>query len=236
MNLVGVDVNTASISLLKYISGLTSKSAENIVRYREEKGIFRNRIQLTEVSGLGDVAYQQAAGFLRIPEGDNPLDNTPIHPESYQATRKLLQKFQALDKTTEWQELKSKVSKLNTNLEDLADELNIGTPTLEDILISLEKPGRDPREELSMPALRTDILKQEDLHEGMILEGVIRNVVDFGAFVDIGLKRDGLIHISEMGEKFVKNPYKIVSVGDVLKVKVKRIDIEKERVNLSLKL
>jgi len=236
VNLVGVDVNTASISLLKYISGLTNKSAENIVKYREDKGIFRNRIQLTEVSGLGDVAYQQAAGFLRIPEGDNPLDNTPIHPESYQATRKLLQKFQVLDKRTEWQELRSKILTLNTNLEDLADELNIGTPTLEDILISLEKPGRDPREELSMPALRTDILKLEDLHQGMILEGVIRNVVDFGAFVDIGLKRDGLIHISEMGEKFVKNPYKIVSVGDVLKVKVIKIDIEKERVNLSLKL
>jgi uncharacterized protein len=236
VNLVGVDVNTASISLLKYISGLTNKSAENIVRYREEKGIFRNRNQLTEVSGLGDVAYQQSAGFLRIPEGDNPLDNTPIHPESYQATRKLLEKFQVLDKKTEWQTLRSKILNLKTDLENLAKELNIGTPTLEDILVSLEKPGRDPREELSMPALRTDILKLEDLHEGMILEGVIRNVVDFGAFVDIGLKRDGLIHISEMGEKFVKNPYKIVSVGDVLKVKVKRIDIEKERVNLSLKL
>jgi uncharacterized protein len=236
VNLVGVDVNTASISLLKYISGLTNKSAENIIRYREEKGIFRNRIQLTEVSGIGDVAYQQAAGFLRIPEGDNPLDNTSIHPESYKATRKLLQKFQILDKKIEWPALRSNILNLKTNLEDLAEELDIGTPTLEDILTNLEKPGRDPREELSMPVLRTDILKLEDLHEGMILEGVIRNVVDFGAFVDIGLKRDGLIHISEMGEKFVKNPYKIVSVGDVLKIKVIRIDLEKERVNLSLKL
>jgi uncharacterized protein len=172
---------------------------------------------------------------LRIPEGDNPLDNTSIHPESYQATQKLLKKFQILDSKAEWSALRSNFTKVKTTLEELAKELNIGGPRLEDILISLEKPGRDPREELSKPALRTDIMKLEDLHEGMILEGVIRNVVDFGAFVDIGLKRDGLIHISEMGDKFVKNPYKIVSVGDVMKVKVIRIDLEKERVNLSLK-
>jgi uncharacterized protein len=235
VNLVGVDLNTASASLLRYISGLTSKTAENIIRYREKHGIFHNRIQLTKISGLGEVAYQQSAGFLRIPEGDNPLDNTSIHPESYQATQKLLKKFQILDSKAEWSALRSNFTKVKTNLEELAKELNIGGPTLEDILISLEKPGRDPREELSKPALRTDIMKLEDLHEGMILEGVIRNVVDFGAFVDIGLKRDGLIHISEMGDKFVKNPYKIVSVGDVMKVKVIRIDLEKERVNLSLK-
>jgi uncharacterized protein len=236
VNLVGVNVNTASASLLKYISGLTGKTAENIIKYREEKGIFHSRDQLIQVPGLGEVAYQQAAGFLRIPAGDNPLDNTPIHPESYVATRNLLEQFHILDNRTDWPNLRSSITKLDTTLDKLADELGIGGPTLEDILISLEKPGRDPREDFVKPALRSDIMKLEDLHEGMTLEGIIRNVVDFGAFVDIGLKRDGLIHVSEMAEKFVKNPYKIVSVGDLVKVKVIRIDLEKERVNLSLKI
>lgn len=236
VNLVGVNLNTASASLLKYVSGLTSRSAENIVKFRDEKGLFKNREELTRVSGIGEIAFQQAAGFLRIPEGDNPLDNTSIHPESYQATRKLLEKFQVLDKPTEWRELNSKLRKSSFSLSQLARELDLGEPTLEDILSNLEKPGRDPRDELPKPIFKSDVLKMEDLHQGMILKGTVRNVVDFGAFVDIGLKRDGLVHVSQMGERFVKNPYKIVSVGDVISVKVMEVDFERGRVKLSMRI
>jgi uncharacterized protein len=235
VNLVGVNINTASASLLKYISGLTSRTAENIVKYRDEHGLFRKREQLYQISGVGEIAFQQSAGFLRIPGGDNPLDNTSIHPESYAATRKLLEQFKIYDQPVDWKTIRQKVQQQQVDIDQLAVDLGIGVPTLEDILINLEKPGRDPREEMPQPVLRTDILKIEDLHEGMILQGTIRNVVDFGAFVDIGLKRDGLIHISEMGQKFVKDPHKIVAVGDIVSVKVIGIELEKGRVKLSLK-
>ena len=235
VNLVGVNINTASASLLKYISGLTSRTAENIVKYRDEHGLFREREQLYQISGVGEIAFQQSAGFLRIPGGDNPLDNTSIHPESYAATRKLLEQFKIYDQPVDWKTIRQRVRQQQADVDQLAVNLGIGVPTLEDILFNLEKPGRDPREEMPQPVLRTDILKIEDLHEGMILQGTIRNVVDFGAFVDIGLKRDGLIHISEMGQKFVKDPHKIVAVGDIVSVKVIGIELEKGRVKLSLK-
>jgi uncharacterized protein len=236
VNLVGVDLNTASASLLKYISGLTSRTAENIVKYRDRHGRFHQRSQLNEVSGLGEIAFQQAAGFLRISNGDNPLDNTSIHPESYDATQKLLQKFKLYDNPANWRTLRSQLFKEKTNFSELARVMGVGEPTLEDILINLEKPGLDPREDMPKPIFRGDVLKLEDLREGMVLKGTVRNVVDFGAFVDIGVKRDGLVHVSEMGQKFVKNPHKVVAVGDTISVKVIGIDLEKGRVKLSMKI
>jgi len=236
VNLVGVDLNTASASLLKYISGLTSRTAENIVKYRDTHGKFHQRNQLNEVSGLGEIAFQQAAGFLRISDGDNPLDNTSIHPESYDATIKLLRKFKVYDNPVNWRTLRSFLLKENTDIGELARQIGVGEPTLEDILINLEKPGRDPREDMPKPIFRSDVLKLEDLREGMVLKGTVRNVVDFGAFVDIGVKRDGLVHVSEMGQKFVKNPHKVVSVGDTISVKIIGIDLEKGRVKLSMKI
>lgn len=236
VNLVGVNVNTASSSLLRYISGLTSRTAENIVAYRDQHGPFRNRQELKEVEGIGEKVFQQAAGFLRIPDGDNPLDNTSIHPESYTATQKLLERFEIYDRPTEWKSIRQKIESMNLDLKNLAHELEVGEPTLEDILINLEKPGRDPREEMPQPLLRTDVLKIEDLQEGMILQGTVRNVVDFGAFVDIGIKREGLIHVSEMGPKYVKDPHQVVSVGDIVTVKVIGVELEKGRVKLSLKV
>ena len=235
MNLVGVDLNTASISLLQNVSGLNSKSAQNIVGFRDEHGRFNNREQLMQVSGIGETAFQQAAGFLRIPDGDNPLDNTAIHPESYFATQKLLEIFKIDNEQKKWHTLRDEFSNRKMSLMDIAEKIGIGEPTLEDILINLEKPGRDPRDEMPKPLFKSNVLKFEDLREGMILQGTIRNVVDFGAFIDIGLKRDGLIHISQMANKFVKNPLEIVSVGDIVKVKVIGMDLERERVNLSMK-
>ncbi|UCF64967.1 MAG: RNA-binding transcriptional accessory protein [bacterium] len=235
VNLVGVDLNTASVSLLQYISGLNARTAENIVKYRDKNGKFKNRQELTGVSGLGEVAFQQAAGFLRIPDGDNPLDNTSIHPESYKATQNLLKKFKILDKPASWKTIRINLNLKEMVLSDLAASLNLGEPTLQDIISNLEKPGRDPREEMPQPTLRSDILKIEDLREGMILQGTVRNVVDFGAFVDVGLKRDGLVHVSELGEGFIKNPHKVVSVGDIISVKVIGIDLDRERIKLSLK-
>ncbi len=236
VNMVGVDLNTASASLLKYISGLTARTAEKIVQYREEHGKFRNREQLKEVPGIGEIAFQQAAGFLRIPGGENPLDNTSIHPESYPATWKLLQKFGIEEKPEEWRKLRYTIKQQHIPLAQLAKELQIGEPTLEDILANLEKPGRDPREEMPGIIFRSDVLKLEDLKEGMVLQGTVRNVVDFGAFVDIGVKRDGLVHISEMADKFVKNPHDVVAVGDTVTVKVIGIDLERGRVQLSMKI
>ncbi len=236
VNMVGVDLNTASASLLKYISGLTFRTAENIVKYRDTHGKFQQRSQLNEVSGLGQIAFQQAAGFLRISDGDNPLDNTSIHPESYQATIKLLQKFKVYVNPVNWRTLRSQLLKEKTDTGELAKLIGVGEPTLEDILINLEKPGRDPREDMPKPIFRSDVLKLEDLREGMVLKGTVRNVVDFGAFVDIGVKRDGLVHVSEMGQKFVKNPHKVVSVGDTISVKIIGIDLEKGRVKLSMKI
>jgi uncharacterized protein len=236
VNLVGINLNTASASLLKYISGLTSRTAENVVKYRDQHGQFHNRQELNQITGVGEIAFQQSAGFLRIPGGDNPLDNTSIHPESYDATRKLLEKFNIYDRPADWKTINLKMRLLQLDIKLLASELGIGDPTLEDILLNLEKPGRDPREEMPQPVLRTDILKIEDLHEGMILQGTVRNVVDFGAFVDIGLKRDGLVHVSEMGEKFVKDPHKIAAVGDIVSVKIIGVELEKGRVKLSFKI
>jgi uncharacterized protein len=234
VNNVGVNLNTASISLLKHVSGLTSRTAENIVNYRDENGAFSRREQLKEVSGIGEIAYQQAAGFLRIPSGENPLDNTSIHPESYEATLKLTSKYAVADIKKDGKIIKQKVKNIKNELSELLAELNIGEPTLNDILDNLEKPGLDPRDEMPKPIFKSDVLKMEDLKEGMTLKGTVRNVVDFGAFVDIGVKQDGLIHISKMAKKFVKNPMDVVSVGDVVDVKVDQIDLKRGRVGLSM--
>jgi uncharacterized protein len=236
VNLVGVDLNTASASLLRNISGLNSKTAEKIVTHRDEQGRFINREQLKEVSGIGETAFQQSAGFLRIVDGDNPLDNTAIHPESYLATKKLLEIFRIGSEQERWHTLRTELRGRKMTLAEIAEKIGVGEPTLEDILINLEKPGRDPRDELPKPLFKKDVLEIDDLKEGMILQGTVRNVVDFGAFVDIGLKRDGLVHVSQMANKFVKNPLEIVSVGDIIKVKVIRVDLERERVNLSMKI
>ena len=236
VNQVGVDLNTASASLLRYVSGLTARTAENIVKYRDSHGKFRRREQLREVTGVGDIAYQQAAGFLRIPDGDNPLDNTGIHPESYQATQKLLELFEAGSESSAWRKIPEMIRQRKLSLVDIAEKIGVGEPTLEDILKDLEKPGRDPRDEMPKPIFKSDVLKIEDLRPGMVLKGTVRNVVDFGAFVDIGVKRDGLVHVSEMADRYVKNPHKIVSVGDVITVKVIAVDVERGRVQLSMKV
>ena len=236
VNSVGVDLNTASASLLQYISGITKAVAENIVKYREENGKFSSRNQLNKVKRLGPAAFVQAAGFLRITDGDNPLDNTGVHPETYTAASLLLDKLgyplKSLDNKG-LRELSGQIASINT--EETATELNIGVPTLKDMIKELRKPGRDPREELPKPMFRTDVLKIEDLRAEMILTGTVRNVIDFGAFVDIGIKNDGLVHISELSDKFVKNPMEVVSVGDIVNVKVIGIDLKKGRVSLSMK-
>jgi len=235
VNQVGVNLNTASKSLLTYISGLTSRTADNITKYRETQGAFHNREELKQVSGIGINAFEQAAGFLRIPGGNNPLDNTSIHPESYNATQSLLEKFNIDDIH---QGGKALVNRLKTNhdqIRQLSEELAIGEPTLIDILENLEKAGRDPREELPKPIFKSDVLKIEDLQESMILKGTVRNVVDFGAFVDIGVKQDGLIHISQMGDHFIKDPHKVLAVGDVIDVRILSIDVERQRIGLSMK-
>ena len=234
VNRVGVNLNTASGSLLKYVSGLTGRTAEAIVKYRDEHGKFRNREELNRVEGIGAIAFQQAAGFLRIPDGNNVLDNTSIHPESYQATQKLLQKFAVSDVHKEGAGLRRKIKETGVDLKALLDELGIGEPTFNDILDNLEKPGLDPRDELPKPIFKSDVLNMEDLKEGMVLKGTVRNVVDFGAFVDIGVKQDGLVHVSRMGKKYVKNPLQVISVGDIIDVKVISIDLERGRIGLSM--
>ena len=296
VNHVGVDLNTASASLLEYIAGITKTIAKNIVAYREENGRFKNRKQLLKVAKLGPKAYEQCAGFMRIADGDNPLDATSVHPESYDAAKALLEK---LDMTMEdVKELQAKAAKehvqsqkkaeeprrpkkknivvrnTNTafgmalaealngvevteedapakknetvsgslikrvkNVDAMAEELGIGAITLEDILKELEKPARDPRDEMPKPILRTDVLEMKDLQEGMILKGTVRNVIDFGAFVDIGVHQDGLVHISQLSDKkFVKHPLDVVSVGDVVEVKVMSVDVAKKRIQLTMKL
>lgn len=232
VNLVGVDINTASASLLKHISGLTSRTAENIVAHRNENGAFKNREQIKTVDGIGDIAFQQSAGFLRINKGENPLDSTSIHPESYTATEKLLDKFNISDFYRDGKMVRSKIPP--QELPRVAEEIGVGVPTLQDILKDLEKPGRDPRAELPKPILKSDVLQMEDLKTGMILQGTVRNVVDFGAFVDIGVKQDGLVHVSEMSNKYVKDPHKFVAVGDVITVKIKSVDLERKRIALSM--
>ncbi len=238
VNKVGVDVNTATPSLLSYVSGINSTIAKNIVKYRDENGKLKNRKELLKVPKLGKVAFEQCAGFLRILDGDNPLEITAVHPESYEQTEKLLSKLgfnkNDLKDKEKLQDLKQKLK--TVNVEQTAKELEIGEMTLADIIAELSKPGRDPREDMPKPVLRSDVLKLEDLKEGMILTGTVRNVIDFGAFVDIGVKHDGLVHISEMSDKYIKTPSEIVSVGDVIKVKVIKIDLERQKVGLSMKI
>ena len=235
VNRVGVDLNTASAPLLSYISGITSSIAKNIVAYREEQGRFETRKQLLKVAKLGPKAFEQCAGFLRIQNGKNPLDTTSVHPESYEAAEKLLKKqgFTTEDICA------GKLAGLSLTIKDykkLAEELEIGEITLRDIVKELEKPGRDPRDEMPKPILRTDVLEMKDLKEGMILKGTVRNVIDFGAFVDIGVHQDGLVHISQMtNKKFIKHPLEVVSVGDIVDVKVMSVDLKKKRIQLTMK-
>ena len=238
VNKVGVDLNTATPSLLSYVSGINKTIAKNIVTYRNENGKFTNRKQLLKVAKLGKAAFEQCAGFVRIWDGDNPLEITSVHPESYEATEQLLKKLEfdikdLLDKK-KLIELQLKLSKIN--VKQMAKELEIGELTLQDMISELSKPGRDPRDEMPKPILRNDVLQFEDLQEGMILNGTVRNVIDFGAFVDIGVKHDGLVHISELSDSYVKSPRDIVSVGDIVKVKVIHIDKEKLKVGLSMKI
>ena len=238
VNKVGVDINTATPSLLSYVSGINKTIASNIVKYRDENGKIKERKELLKVPKLGKVAYEQCAGFIRIPGGTNPLEITAVHPESYEVAEALLKElgYQTEDllEKEKVKELKEKLEKIQ--VEEYAKKLQIGEMTLRDIIAELGKPGRDPREEMPKPILRNDVLKFEDLQEGQILNGTVRNVIDFGAFVDIGVKHDGLVHISEMSHQFVKNPSDVVSVGDIVKVKVIGIDKEKQKVKLSMKI
>ena len=238
VNKVGVDVNTATPSLLSYVSGINSAIAKNIVKYRDENGKLKNRKQLLKVPKLGKVAFEQCAGFLRIIDGDNPLEITAVHPESYEATEKLLTSvgFEKQDLKDKDKLLEIREKLKYVNIEEKAKELEIGEITLKDIIGELSKPGRDPRDEMPKPIFRSDVLKFEDLKEGMILNGTVRNVIDFGAFVDIGVKYDGLVHISEMSDKYIKNPSDLVSVGDNVKVKVISIDQNSHKVGLTMKV
>ena len=238
VNKVGVDVNTATPSLLSYVSGINNTIAKNIVKYRDVNGKLKNRKELLKVPKLGKVAYEQCAGFLRIYDGDNPLEVTAVHPESYEATEKLLEKIgfnkNDLKDKEKLEDLRNKLK--SVRVEEMSKELGIGEMTLGDIIEELSRPGRDPREDMPKPILRSDVLKLDDLKEGMILMGTVRNVIDFGAFVDIGVKHDGLVHISEMSDKYIKNPSDLVSVGDIVKVKVINIDRERQKVALSMKV
>ena len=234
VNKVGVDLNTASASLLEYISGISKAIAKNIVAYREENGRFTSRKELLKVAKLGPKAFEQCAGFMRIADGKNPLDATSVHPESYEAASALLER---LGYTTE-DISGGKLAGLSRKIKDykkMAQELGLGELTLQDIVKELEKPARDPRDEMPKPILRTDVLDMKDLKEGMILKGTVRNVIDFGAFVDIGVHQDGLVHISEICERYIKHPLEAVSVGDVVDVRVIGVDMKKKRISLSMK-
>ena len=236
VNSVGVDVNTASHSLLSYIAGINTTSAKNIVKYREENGAFKTRAEILKVPRIGAKAYEQCAGFLRVPDSKFILDNTGVHPESYEAALKLLNKFEYTQedvKANKLSMLRVKAQKYGTK--KLADEFGIGEPTLMDIITELEKPGRDIRDSFPAPVLRDDILGMEDLKPEMLLTGTVRNVIDFGVFVDIGVHQDGLVHISELSDKYVKHPSQVVSLGDVVKVKVLSVDLKKKRISLSMK-
>ncbi|WP_099466763.1 Tex family protein [Konateibacter massiliensis] len=235
VNKVGVDLNTASASLLEYISGISKVIAKNIVLYREENGRFENRSELKKVAKLGPKAYEQCAGFMRIQGGKNPLDATSVHPESYDAAKALLEKLGYKPKDIVEGNL-SGLSKKITDYEKTAEELSVGVITLQDIVKELEKPARDPRDEMPKPILRTDVLEMKDLTPGMTLKGTVRNVIDFGAFVDIGVHQDGLVHISQMTDKFIKHPLEVVSVGDIVEVKVMSVDLSKKRIQLTMKI
>lgn len=233
VNKVGVDLNTASAPLLEYISGISKAVAKNIVVYREENGSFKTRKELLKVSKLGPKAFEQCAGFLRINDGKEPLDMTSVHPESYAATKKLLESLGYSDSDITLSGLRG-ISKKISDFKKISDELEIGEITLRDIVKELEKPGRDPRDEMQKPILRTDVMEMEDLKEGMILKGTVRNVIDFGAFVDIGVHQDGLVHISRLSKKFIKHPLEAVSVGDIVEVRVDSVDLKKKRIALSM--
>lgn len=234
VNKVGVDLNTASASLLEYISGISKPIAKNIVVYREENGAFESRSQLLKVAKLGPKAFEQCAGFMRIQGGKNPLDLTSVHPESYDAAKKLLKKLGYEAKELMNGGLNG-ISKKIHNYKELAEELEIGEITLRDIVKELEKPARDPRDEMPKPILRTDVMEMKDLQPGMVLKGTVRNVIDFGAFVDIGVHQDGLVHISQISDKFIKHPLEAVSVGDIVEVKVISVDVPKKRIALTMK-
>ncbi len=236
VNSVGVDINTASHSLLSYIAGINTTSAKNIVKYREENGAFKTRAEILKVPRIGAKAYEQCAGFLRVPGSKHILDNTGVHPESYEAALKLLAKFEYSEDDVKQNKLSMlRVKAQKYGFKKLADEFSIGEPTLVDIITELEKPGRDIRDNFPAPILRDDILGMEDLKPEMLLTGTVRNVIDFGAFVDIGVHQDGLVHISELSDKYVKHPSQVVSVGDVVKVKVLAVDLKKKRISLTMK-
>jgi uncharacterized protein len=235
VNRVGVDLNTASASLLEYISGVSKTIAKNIVAYREENGRFENRRELLKVPKLGPKAYEQCAGFMRIYGGTNPFDTTAVHPESYEAAEKLLNRLSLKAEDI----LGGGIQGIRRKIADeaaLAQELGIGEMTLADMLKELEKPARDPRDEMPKPILRTDVMDMKDLKPGMILKGTVRNVIDFGAFVDIGVHQDGLVHISKISDRYIKHPLEVVHVGDIVEVKVLSVDINKKRISLTMKL
>ena len=234
VNAVGVDLNTASPSLLSYVSGISSTVVKNILKYREENGKFQTRKELLQVPKLGPKAFEQCAGFLRIPESQTPLDNTGVHPESYQAAEALLNMAGYCLEDVKQKTVKNLYQRLSAP-EKTAEELGIGIPTLEDIIKELEKPGRDPREELPPPVLRSDVLSMEDLKPDMVLKGTVRNVIDFGVFVDIGVHQDGLVHISEISDSYIKHPLDAVGVGDVVQVKVLNVDMAKKRISLTMR-
>ena len=242
VNSVGVDINTATPSLLSYVSGVNKTIAKNIVKYREENGKVCERKELLKVPKLGKVAYEQCAGFIRVPGGKNPLEITGVHPESYDVAKNLLKEFgfdtKDLTDKEKIKDVKARLSEVNNekDIKTLASKFNIGEPTLKDIINELIKPGRDPREDMPKPILRSDVLSFDDLRDEMILTGTVRNVTDFGAFVDVGVKHDGLVHISEMSDKFIKNPSEVVSVGDIVKVQVIGIDKDRQKVKLSMKI
>ncbi|MDQ7054585.1 MAG: Tex family protein [candidate division KSB1 bacterium] len=238
VNSVGVNLNTASVALLRYVSGLRKSLAENIVAYRNEHGRFRNRQELLQVKGMGPRVFTQCAGFLRIPDSDIFFDSTAIHPESYEAAEKFLARLgmKPEDARGKGHLVKSKLKELGKSVPELAEEIGVGIPTLEDIIDAIEKPDRDPRDDMPKPIFRSDVLKMEDLRPGMILKGTVRNVVDFGAFVDIGVKQDGLVHKSQMARRYVKDPLDIVKVGDVIEVKILSVDVERGRIGLSMVL
>ncbi|MBQ8148473.1 MAG: RNA-binding transcriptional accessory protein [Lachnospiraceae bacterium] len=235
VNRVGVDLNTASVSLLEYVSGISKALAKNIVAYREEHGTFKNRKELLKVAKLGPKAYEQCAGFMRISGGENPLDGTSVHPESYEVATKLLTKlgYKLADIASGGLIGLSLAAK---DTKSLSKDLDIGEMTLKDIIKELEKPARDPRDEMQKPILRSDVMEMTDLKEGMILKGTVRNVIDFGAFVDIGVHQDGLVHISQMCDKFIKHPLEVVSVGDIVEVKILGVDLQKKRIQLTMKI
>ena len=234
VNAVGADLNTASPALLSYISGLTKTTAKNIVAYREENGAFRSRKELLKVPKLGPKAFEQCAGFLRVAESKNPLDNTGVHPESYAAAEALLSACGCSPAEAADGKLAQQVRTIGAEV--LAEKCAVGVPTLRDIVTELSKPGRDPRAELPPPILRgADIMEIKDLKPGMILTGTVRNVIDFGAFVDIGVHRDGLVHISQICDRFIKHPSEVLKVGDVVKVSVLDVDVPKGRINLSIR-